>query len=127
MPEQNSPIGRILIVDDEALIRWSLSQRLAAAGYEICQAADGASTLAQFHEDSPPFDLVLLDLKLPDTDGVALLKHIKRVCPTCRVILMTAFGAPDAMQEAHDHGVDGVVPKPFDLERMVGVIERALV
>jgi len=118
-------VCRVLVVDDEALIRWSLSEHLSAAGYEVCQAADGAATLAHFAEGRPPFDLVLLDLRLPDASGVALLRHIKRVCPTCRVILMTAFGDPDTLREARDAGASDVVAKPFDLERLMDVIGRA--
>jgi two-component system, NtrC family, response regulator AtoC len=126
MTEKISPPARVLIVDDEALIRWSLSERLSGAGYAVCDAGDGAAALQYFRDGESPIDLVVLDLKLPDTDGVTLLKEIKRLRPTCRMILMTAFGSPDALAEARRQGVFEVLPKPFNLDRMVTTVEQAL-
>jgi DNA-binding NtrC family response regulator len=126
MAQQISPVLRILIVDDEALIRWSLNEQLSTAGYEVHEAGDGASALAYFSEESPQIDLVVLDLKLPDSDGVTLLRKIKRVCPTCRVILMTAFGSPETLQSARDSGAYDVLAKPFDLDHMLRTVEQAL-
>jgi two-component system, NtrC family, response regulator AtoC len=122
---QFSPPARILVVDDETLIRWALNERLSSLGYHVDEAGDGASTLAYFRDGAPPIDLVLLDLKLPDADGVTLLKKIKHHSPTCRVILMTAFGTAETLQDARDNGVDEVLAKPFDLDLMVQAVERA--
>ena len=122
---QFSPPARILVVDDETLIRWALNERLSSLGYHVDEAGDGASTLAFFREGAPPVDLVLLDLKLPDSDGVTLLKKIKHRSPACRVILMTAFGTAEKLQDARDNGVDEVLAKPFDLDLMVQAVERA--
>lgn len=127
MAEKISPPVRVLIVDDEALIRWSLSERLSGAGYTVYEAGDGAAALRFFRDEAAPIDLVVLDLKLPDTDGVTLLKQIRRVCPACRVILMTAFGTPDALAEARSQGVYDVLPKPFNLDKMLNTVEQALV
>jgi DNA-binding NtrC family response regulator len=118
--------ARVLVVDDEPLIRWSLGERLAAAGYHVSEAGDGAATLAHFGNGEPRIDVVLLDLKLPDTDGISLLKQIKDHAPTCHVIMMTAFGTLDTLQEARDHGVFEVVSKPFDLEHMVRLVQQVL-
>jgi two-component system response regulator PilR (NtrC family) len=126
MTEKISPPARVLVVDDEGLIRWSLNERLSSAGYEVLEAGDAASTLSYFREGAPPIDLVVLDLKLPDADGVDLLKRIKRVCPDCRVILMTAFGTPDKLLDARNAGAYDVVPKPFNLDKMLQTVERAL-
>lgn len=126
MGEKISPSARVLIIDDEALIRWSLNERLSSAGYQVQEAADGASALAYFREGAAPIDLVLLDLKLPDADGVNLIKQIKRLAPTCRVIMMTAFGTPDKLRDARDSGADEIVPKPFNLDKMLELVERAL-
>ena len=125
MARQFSPPARILVVDDETLIRWALNQRLSSAGYHVDEAKDGASALAYFRAGEPPIDLVLLDLKLPDVDGVTLLKMIKRRSPLCRVILMTAFGTAETLQEARNSGVEDVLAKPFDLELAVKAVERA--
>jgi DNA-binding NtrC family response regulator len=124
MARHFSPPGRILVVDDEPLIRWALNERLSSAGYHVDQAEDGASTLAYFRAGEPPIDLVLLDLKLPDSDGVTLLKIIKRHSPSCRVILMTAFGAAEKLLEAQKSGVEEVLAKPFDLDLVLQVVER---
>ena len=126
MGEKISPPARVLVVDDEALIRWSLNERLSSAGYEVHEAGDGAAALNYFRDGAPRIDLVVLDLKLPDADGVDLLKKIKRLSPTCRVILMTAFGTPDKLVDARDNGAYDVVSKPFNLDKMLQAVERAL-
>jgi DNA-binding NtrC family response regulator len=126
MAEKISPPARVLVVDDEALIRWSINERLSSAGYEVQEAEDGASTLGYFRDGAPRIDVVVLDLKLPDADGVDLLRKIKRLCPGCRVILMTAFGTPDKLLDARKAGAYDVVPKPFNLDQMLQTVERAL-
>ena len=126
MAEKISPPARVLVVDDEALIRWSLNERLSSAGYEVEEAGDGVSALDYFREGAPRIDLVVLDLKLPDADGVDLLKNIKRLCPTCRVIMMTAFGTPEKLVDARNSGAYDVVAKPFNLDKMLQIVERAL-
>lgn len=126
MTEKIFPLVRVLVVDDEALIRWSLNERLSGAGYQVYEAGDGVAALRYFGDGATPIDVVVLDLKLPDTDGVTLLKQIRRICPTCRVILMTAFGTPDKLAEARDSGAYDVLPKPFNLDKMLHAVERAL-
>ena len=126
MSEKISPPARVLVVDDEALIRWSLNERLSSAGYEVHEAGDGATALNYFRDGAPRIDLVVLDLKLPDADGVDLLKKIKRLSPACRVILMTAFGTPDKLVDARNNGAYDVVSKPFNLDKMLQAVERAL-
>jgi DNA-binding NtrC family response regulator len=126
MAEKISPPARVLVVDDEALIRWSLNERLSSAGYEVQEAGDGASALRYFREGAPPIDIVVLDMKLPDTDGVDLLKQVKRLCPTCRVIVMTAFGTPENIVDARKSGAYAVLAKPFDLDKMLQAVEQAL-
>lgn len=127
MAEEISARARVLVVDDEALIRWSLNERLSSAGYEVQEAGDGASTLKYFREGEPSIDIVVLDLKLPDTDGLDLLKQIKRLCPTCRVIVMTAFGTPEKIVDARKSGAYDVLAKPFNLDKMLQTVERALI
>ena len=126
MGENISPPARVLVVDDEALIRWSLNERLSSAGYEVHEAGDGASALNYFRDGAPRIDVVVLDLKLPDADGVDLLKEIRRLSPTCRVILMTAFGTTDKLVDARNNGAYDVVSKPFNLDKMLQAVERAL-
>jgi DNA-binding NtrC family response regulator len=119
-----SPPVRVLMVDDEALIRWALNDR--EAGYEVCEAGDGASALAHFRPGAPRINLVLLDVNLPDANGIELLSKIKRRCPSCRVVLMTAFGTPDTRQDARHSGAYGVLSKPFDIDDMPHTAPRGL-
>lgn len=113
----------ILIVEDEQLIRWSLKQRLEQAGYTVIAAENGSQAVDLFHDGC---ELVLLDLKLPDVDGLDLLRRFKQERPTCKVILMTAYGSPEVETEAERQGVFEVVDKPFNLEDLAHLVEMAL-
>jgi DNA-binding NtrC family response regulator len=125
-PGKSSPSASVLLVDDEALIRWALSERFSQAGYEVREAGDGTSALAYFREGEPRIDLVVLDVQLPDANGIDLLKQIQRLCPSCRVILMTAFGTTDILQDARDNGAYDLLRKPFDIDHMFDTVQRAL-
>ena len=110
----------LLVVDDEALIRWAASTTLADAGYHVIQAADGAEARRQSAD--APVDLALLDLRLPDTDGLTLMRDISQRHPNCRFIMMTAFRTPELTANASSTGVP-VLDKPFsmpDMLRLVG-------
>ena len=113
----------VLVVDDEQLIRWSIQRHLERSGYNVEVAENGHQALDQFCDD---VRVVLLDLKLPDTDGLEVLKEMKSRCPFCQVILMTAYGSPESESEAQHHGVYEILNKPFDLDEMTRTIERAL-
>lgn len=112
---------RILVVDDEALIRWSITETLAAAGHHVTEASDAATAL-QAVTDAPDLDLVLLDFRLPDSNDLGLLKKIRRMAPAAAVVMMTAFGTADMTAGAIELGVSRVLSKPFnmgELERVV--------
>jgi two-component system C4-dicarboxylate transport response regulator DctD len=113
---------RVLVVDDELLIRWSITQTLAAAGHRVFEASDAASTrdLLQ-HLDAPP-DVVLLDYRLPDNDDLSLLADVRRLSPSSAVVMMTAYGTPDVANAARQLGAYVLLQKPFD----VRIVEPAL-
>ena len=113
----------ILVVDDEALIRWSLTERLKSEGYEVLEAETGAAALEQLPEG---IDLVLLDYKLPDTDGVAVLRKIKEFDQDILVIMLTAFASVETAVEAMKLGAYHFANKPFNLDEVVATVERAL-
>ena len=113
----------VLVVDDEDLIRWALRERLEAAGYEVVEAENGRRALENFSSD---VDLVLLDLRLPDRDGLSVLKEIQSSRPGAPVILMTAYGTPETVQKALATGARRVVDKPFDYDGMLRIVTEVL-
>jgi DNA-binding NtrC family response regulator len=111
------------VVDDEALLRMSLRTRLASEGYELLEAGTAAEAFEQLASEP---DLVLLDLHLPDGDGLAVLRQIKQRSPDTVVILMTAFSSIENAVEAMKLGAFHYVNKPFDLEEIVLLADKAL-
>ena len=117
------PAPTILVVDDEQLIRWSLKDRLTDEGYRVIEADTAASAIAR-SEDG--VDLVLLDYKLPDGDGLAVLKKIKERDPDTLVILLTAYSSVETAVEAMKHGAYHYANKPFNLDEIALLVENAL-
>ena len=113
---------RVLIVDDEPLIRWSLAQMLADAGHVTIEAADGAAAVRAV---SQPVDVILLDYRLPDSSDLTLLSTLRRLAPDSAIVIMTAHGTPDIITEALRLGAHRVVAKPFELHDLVALVRRA--
>jgi DNA-binding NtrC family response regulator len=113
----------ILIVDDEDLIRWSLRERLQGDGYDILEAGTGREALEQFKEG---VDLVLLDYRLPDMDGLSILRELKKVDPDILVILLTSLVSVEVAVEAMKLGAFHFTNKPFNLDDVAGLVGRAL-
>jgi len=114
---------RILIVDDEPLIRWSLAETLAEAGHVISQAGDGAAALRALRMD--PYDVVLLDYRLPDSNSLALLASVRQIAPGSAVIMLTAHGTPDIAAGALNLGAFRVMPKPFEVHEIAALVLQA--
>ena len=121
---RNYPV-RVLVVDDELLIRWSIAETLKEHGHSVLEAENGAAALRELQLSSPPVDVVLLDYRLPDVWNLSLLAQIRQIAPLTPVILMTAFGAPDVIEGARHLGACDVMHKPFDLNVLEAVVERA--
>ena len=117
------PNATILLVDDEELIRWSLKEGLKSDGYDILEAATGAEAIEQF---SRGVDLVLLDYRLPDTDGLSVLRELKKLDPDLLVILLTSFVNVETAVEAMKLGAFHFANKPFNLEEIAAMVTRAL-
>ncbi|RBP04814.1 two-component system response regulator (stage 0 sporulation protein F) [Rossellomorea aquimaris] len=105
---------KILIVDDQFGIRILLNEVLQKEGYQTFQAANGIQALEIVDQHSP--DLVLLDMKIPGMDGIEILKRMKQKDADIRVIIMTAYGELDMIQEAKDLGALTHFAKPFDID-----------
>lgn len=119
----SNPRLRVLVVDDEMLIRWSVVETLAGRGHEVHEAHDARSALDALEEAPEPFDVALVDLRLPDSTDLSLLQKIKRMVPSMAIVMMTAFGTPDIIAGARELGAYDVVSKPFDVHG----IERLLI
>jgi len=114
----------VLIIDDDKMIRSYLSSILSEDGYEVLLAATGVEGEALLEEK--PVDIVLLDLKLPDEDGISVLRRIEREEPNVQVIVLTAFGAVESAVEAMKLGAYDYIDKPSDVSKLKLIIKRAL-
>ena len=108
----------VLVVDDEPLIRWSVTETLAGLGLDVEQAECAASALEAITSTALPFDVIVLDLRLPDMNDLSLLDTIRQLLPETPVVLMTAFGTPEIIAAARRLGVRGVLNKPFELAEL---------
>ncbi|HVS09533.1 MAG TPA: sigma-54 dependent transcriptional regulator, partial [Planctomycetota bacterium] len=116
--------ARILVVDDERLIRRGLSQALRDSGYATEEAGTAGEALASIARDMP--DLVLLDYKLPDRSGIEVLRELQRTSPRTPVVMITAHASIGGAVEAMKHGAYDYVGKPFEMEELLQTVARAL-
>ncbi|MDR4221301.1 response regulator [Priestia megaterium] len=113
---------KILIVDDQYGIRILLTEVLQKEGYTTFQAANGFQAIDITKEQAP--DFVLLDMKIPGMDGIEILKRLKQHDETIKVIIMTAYGELDMIQEAKDLGALTHFAKPFDIDEIRKVVRE---
>jgi DNA-binding NtrC family response regulator len=113
---------RVLVVDDEPLIRWSVTETLVRQGFQVEQASDAASTMRALTTEALAFDVIVLDLRLPDMKDLSLLATIRQMQPAASIILMTAFGTDDVIARAIGLGAVAVLDKPFELDSLVDAV-----
>src|SRR5580704_10349414 len=116
--------GSILVVDDESEIREGLEMLLASEGYGVSSAGTGASGLAKLEEH--PFDLLLLDVSLPDRNGIDLLREIRLRDPQLSVVLITAYGSIDMARAAFKSGAMDYITKPWSNDELLAQVAQAV-
>ena len=116
---------RVLVVEDELLIRWSITETLAHAGHTVIESTDGASAIVALKNDDERIDAVVLDYRLPDSNDLTLLATVRRLLPDSAVVLMTAFGTPEVVKGALDLGVYQVLHKPFEMHVLESLLRDA--
>jgi DNA-binding NtrC family response regulator len=114
---------RVLIVEDESLIRWAVVETLKQAGHTVTESWDAATALRSLAE--APVDVVLLDFRLPDSSDLGLLRAIRRDAPSSAVVMMTAHGTPETVAGAMALGVHAVMAKPFNLDQVEVMLAEA--
>ena len=116
--------GSVLIIDDEAAIRESLQTLLELEGYDVESAANGEDGLSKLGDR--PFDLVLLDLALPDRNGLELLPEIRAIDPQLSIIMITAYGTVEDAVRAMQSGANNFLQKPWDNEKLLADVRAAV-
>jgi DNA-binding NtrC family response regulator len=114
--------GRVLIIDEEPLVRWSLVSGLALAGFEARGASSAAEAL-EIAREAPPPDIVLLDLRFYDADPLALVAEIRRAAPSCRLILLTTAGQEPPLPPWDRVAI---ITKPYDLPNVEKLVRATL-
>ncbi len=114
--------AKILIVDDEPLIRLSLTEWLKEENYLTLAAEDGPSALAAVQRE--PWDIMLLDLKMPGMDGIEVLREVKKIAPETTVIMMTAYASVASSVQAMKEGAYDYIVKPFDVQELTVLLKR---
>jgi DNA-binding NtrC family response regulator len=117
---------RVLIVEDEALIRWAVTETLTQAGHTVTESWDAATALRALSEAPAPLDVVLLDFRLPDSNDLGLLRKIRTHSPSTAVVMMTAHGTPETVEGARALGAYDVMAKPFDVRQVEPVLVDAV-
>lgn len=117
-------MAKVLIVDDAEFLRVRLTKMLGAEGYEVIQAENGARAVGVYKDAHP--DVVLMDVTMPEMDGLAALKEIIAFDARARVIMLTALGQESVVLEAVRSGARDFVAKPFEQERVMKAITKLL-
>lgn len=117
-------MSKILIADDAEFLRVRLWKMLSAEGHEIFEAEDGLRAVEQYKSHSP--DVTLMDITMPEMDGLTALKEIQAFDPNAKVIMITAFGQESEVLEAIKSGARDFVMKPFERERLLLAINKLL-
>ena len=117
-------MAKILVVDDAEFLRVRITKMLTGNGHEVVEADNGAKAVAKYRENRP--DAGLMDVTMPEMDGLAALKEIRSGDPNARVDMLTALGQESVVLEAIKSGARDFVVKPFEPDRVLAALKRAL-
>jgi DNA-binding NtrC family response regulator len=113
---------KILIADDEFLIRWSLAHSLSQEGYDVLAVEDGGKAIEAIRAQH--FDFVITDIVMPESDGWKVLETASHIQPPPRVIIITAYGKEDTGRMAKEKGAWGYIEKPYIIEKIKELLKR---
>ena len=113
-------VRKVLVVDDEDIVRISCVRTLRPKGFHISEATDGFQALSMLKKDT--YDIIITDLKMPDMDGIEFIDMLKQVAPQARVLLVTGYATDEAREQAEAMGAK-YLPKPFNPSELCKTIE----
>ncbi len=118
-------MAKIMIVDDTAFMRMMLREIITDSRFEVVAEAENGKEAVQFFRQHKP-ELVTMDITMPEMDGIAALKEIKRIDPMARVIICSAMGQKDRVVDAITSGAADFIVKPFQREKVLETLAKAL-
>jgi CheY-like chemotaxis protein len=125
-PREEKRKARVLLVDDEEMIRTMGKRMISAAGHDVTLADSGSSALHTYRANAQEIDLVVLDLSMPEMDGAECFEKLREINPAVRVLICTGHGKRQDTEEMLARGARGMVRKPFDLDQLSEAIDGAL-
>lgn len=117
-------MAKILVVDDAQFMRMRASKLLTQNGYEVIEAANGVEAVQRYKEERP--DAVMMDITMPDMDGLEALKELRKIDPGARIAMVTAMGQQSIVMEAIKAGARDFVVKPFDPNRVLAAVQKMI-
>ena len=118
-------MAKIMICDDAAFMRMMIKDILTKNGYEIAAEAENGAVAVEKYQDAKP-DLVLMDITMPDMDGIQALKKIKEIDPNANIIMCSAMGQQAMVIEAIQSGAKDFIVKPFQAERVLEAVKKVV-
>lgn len=116
--------SKVLVIDDQPGIRRLLVEVLTEEGYNVVTASNGYEGVQQVKDTNP--DLILMDMKMPGMDGIETLRELKRIGQASRVIMMTAYGELELINQAQQLGAYAYITKPFDIINLCEMVSRQI-
>lgn len=117
-------MAKILVVDDAEFLRLRISKMLIGDGHEVIEAENGVQAVNMYQTAKP--DVVLMDITMPEMDGLTALKQIRAQDPKAKVVMLTALGQESVVLEAIKSGAKDFVVKPFERDRVMGAINKLI-